>query len=81
MSCAIGTLAAGETRTVRVAGRVDPGQPPGELVNRAAASSPITGEFDFTNNLSEVPITIVQSADLAVSKVADVRVGDGRAAR
>ena len=71
VSCAIGTLAAGETRTVRVAGRVDPGQPPGELVNRAAASSPITGEFDFANNLSEVPITVVQSADLAVSKVAD----------
>ncbi len=48
-----------------------PANPPASWSTAAAASSPITGEFDFTNNLSEVPITVVQSADLAVSKVAD----------
>ena len=71
VSCAIGTLSAGQTRTVRVSGQVDPGQPAGEVVNRAAASSPVTGEFDFSNNAADVPITIVQFADLVVSKVAD----------
>jgi uncharacterized repeat protein (TIGR01451 family) len=71
VSCAIGTLAAGDSRTVRVSGQVDPGQPPGEVVNVAAASSPITGEYDFSNNRADVPITIVQAADLVVSKVAD----------
>ncbi|MCW3493832.1 DUF11 domain-containing protein [Microbacterium sp. SSM24] len=71
VSCAIGTLAAGESRTVRVSGRVAADQPPVDVVNRAAASSPVTGEYDFGNNLSEVPLTIVQNADLSVTKVAD----------
>jgi len=71
VSCPIGTLGVGETRTVRVAGQVSPSQPAGELVNRAAATSPITGEYDFSNNLSEVPITVVQSADLVLDKIAD----------
>ncbi|MET0736084.1 MAG: hypothetical protein ABWY55_10650 [Microbacterium sp.] len=71
VSCPIGTLAAGESRTVRVAGSVASGQAAASVVNTAAVSSPITGEYDFSNNLSTVPLTIVQNADLVVSKTAD----------
>ena len=52
---------------------------PGSLAQpRAPSSSPITGEFDFSNNLAEVPIDIVQSADLVVTKVADARIDRSR---
>lgn len=71
VSCGIGTLAAGETRTVRVGASIDPAQPPAEVVNISAVSSPTTGEYDFANNRSDAPVRIVQSADLVVTKTAD----------
>ena len=71
VSCPIGTLGAGESRTVRVAGSIPSNQPAAQVVNVSAVSSPITGEADFTNNRSDVPISIVQNADLVVGKTAD----------
>ncbi|SIT89290.1 conserved repeat domain-containing protein [Microbacterium sp. RU33B] len=71
VSCQIGTLAAGETRIVRVSGRVPAGQAPAEVVNFAAVASPVTAEPTFADNQSEVPVRIVQSADLVVTKIAD----------
>ncbi len=71
VSCMIGTLASGETRTVRVAGRIPPDQAPIDVVNFGAVASAVTGEPNFTDNQSEVTVSIVQSADLVVTKAAD----------
>ncbi|MGC5169340.1 hypothetical protein ACLQ2Q_01670 [Microbacterium sp. DT81.1] len=71
VSCAIGTLVAGESRTVRLGARIAPDQAPASVVNTAAVASPVTGEYDFENNLSQVPVTIARSADLVAGKIAD----------
>ncbi len=71
VSCPIGTLRAGESRTVRVSGQVSPSQAPTSVVNVAAVASPVTGEFDLDNNRAEVPLTLTRSADLVVTKAAD----------
>ncbi|MBD5786577.1 DUF11 domain-containing protein [Cellulosimicrobium terreum] len=71
VACSAGTLAAGETRTVRVGARIDPSQAPTEVVNVGAASSPVAGEYDFDNNRSDVPVRITRSADLVVTKAVD----------
>ncbi len=71
VSCAIGTLPAGETRTVRVAGRIPPDQAAMDVVNLGAVASAVTGEPNIDDNRSEVTVSIVQSADLVVTKTAD----------
>ncbi len=71
--CPIGDLAIGETRTVRVVGRLDPAQPPGTFTNSGFVVSLPTGDAIPENNESAVPITITQAADLVVTKVADAQ--------
>lgn len=72
VQCLIGTLAVGESRTVRVGARIAPDQAPTTVTNTAAAGSQIVGgDFDFSNNISEAEIAIVASADLVAGKTAD----------
>ncbi len=72
VQCLIGTLAAGESRTVRVSGRIAADTAPTTVINTAGASSQIVGgDLDFSNNISEASVAIVASADLVAAKTAD----------
>ena len=77
--CDIGFLAVGDTRTVRISGRIDPGLAPGELTNTGFVGNISDADPNNADNVSEAPITVTQSADLVVSKLADsesVTLGD-----
>lgn len=72
VQCLIGTVAVGESRTVRVSGRVDPRETIDAVTNTAFVASQIVGgDFDMSNNQSEATVDIVASADLVAGKTAD----------
>ncbi len=65
----LGTLAAGEERTITIQGTVDPSAADGTMVNRASVTSD-TPDPNTDNNTDEADTLIAASADLSVTKTA-----------
>ncbi|TWD82228.1 putative repeat protein (TIGR01451 family) [Kribbella amoyensis] len=68
--CALRTIAAGGTTTVKIAAGLDPGFRGTSLANTATAASPVT-DPDESNNSSTVTIPVRTEADVSVTKQSD----------
>ena len=70
LTCALGSVPAGQSRTVRVVGTLDPDLAAGTLSNSAAVSS-TTPDQDDTDNTSMASIDTTRSADVQLVKTVD----------
>ena len=67
VTCALGTMATGETQTVTMALRAPAGTPAGTLVNSASVTTD-SWDPDYTNNVSSDSVRVLPRADLAITK-------------
>jgi uncharacterized repeat protein (TIGR01451 family) len=70
VTCAIGTVGAGETRVVQVAGRLDASFTGATVANTATVQSPVD-DPNPGDNAATATSDVVREADLSVTKLAD----------
>jgi uncharacterized repeat protein (TIGR01451 family) len=71
ITCNLGTLAKGTSRTIHIVGEVD-GSVTGEIIRNTATVAGSTFDPDPANNEASAPLEVEPLSDLAVDKVATV---------
>jgi uncharacterized repeat protein (TIGR01451 family) len=71
LTCTLGPLASGGSRSITIVGKVDPATPGGTILNNNARISSDNADPDNSNNSFSATTTVQARADLAIFKTSD----------
>ncbi|HTR75117.1 MAG TPA: isopeptide-forming domain-containing fimbrial protein [Solirubrobacterales bacterium] len=71
ITCELGTLAAGASKTIHVVTKVDPDKEEGEKIHNTAKVTTTTTDTNPSNNESSAETTVITRADVSIVKTAD----------